>query len=342
MCVNPRLLNNGVSVACRRCWQCSENYINDWVGRCVAESRTAIASNSITLTYGRDASGSIDHERSAVLTYSDVQKWLKKLRFHGYPCRYFAVGEFGGAKGRAHWHVILFWLERVPPHLTAERFNGAYWDHGFSHWEEVNAQSIRYVCKYIQKDLRDAERQRQVSMSKYPPLGAGYFGSLARGYVEQGLSPVEPSYSFPDVKDRNGQIIKFWLKGASLDLFLQNFCSEWERRRGGHPPASDLLTDYWDRIAPPLHTLRVAPYNPGRGRPWLPSPGPMFFSHPHNAWACKSDGVTLFWSYNDEGERAWHEEIRTEAIAERMRAASDARKAYAPRAYLDASKGPTR
>lgn len=326
MCVNPRLMSNGVSVACRKCWQCNANYMNDWVGRCIAESKTAVASNFVTLTYGRDEDGNSDHVRTAVLTYTDVQSYLKKLRTAGFPVRYFSVGEFGSAKGRAHWHMLLFWQERVPAHDLRVRFNQEHWKHGFSEWDECNAASIRYVCKYIQKDLSDAERQRQVNMSKYPPLGARYFDILARRYVEQGIAPREPSYSFPDVKDKSGKIVQFWMRGATLDNFVAAFEREWAEKRGGHAPVSDLLIDYADRIAEYQPPLQIEPYKPGGGRPWIDPPSPMYFSDSRNAWVCDHDGVLLYWSFDSRGKRAWQSVLRTESQADLLRETYEQRK----------------
>ena len=80
----------------------------DWQGRCIAEAATAKAAFAVTLTYGRDAMGEKLHERAVVMTYSDVQRYLKLLRRHRYTVRYFCAGEFGSEKGRVHWHIILF------------------------------------------------------------------------------------------------------------------------------------------------------------------------------------------------------------------------------------------
>ena len=337
MCINPRIMNNGVSVGCRVCWQCRSNYINDWVGRCIAEGEEAASCHSVTLTYGADAHGNHDHERTAVLTYSDVQLYLKRLRKNGYPVRYFAVGEFGSAKGRAHWHIMLFWKDKVPHHEIRKRFNEPHWPHGYSYFDEVNSHSIRYVCKYIQKDLRDAERQRQIGMSKYPPLGASYFRKLARRYVDQGLSPRDPTYSFGDTRDKDGGIIQFRMRGATLDLFLAEFCRYWEKKRGGHTPVSPLLSDYYDRVAKPLHSLHMPAFGGKQEAPWIRAPAPMYFSDRHNAFACDLDGVTLFWSYDLKGDRAWQNVIRTEAQADRLREAYERR--LSKRTYYDQSRG---
>lgn len=177
MCEAPNKLPDGTLVACRECKQCSGRKIDDWTGRCIAESQAALRTFSITLTYGRDASNNPDHIRAAVLTYSDVQKYFKRLRASGYVVRYFAVGEYGSEKGRAHWHLIVFYgdnshviAEReehnalvaakqkrgkirpipdgpVPEHeistrppgekLQEVRFSEAHWQHGWSCWEEL-------------------------------------------------------------------------------------------------------------------------------------------------------------------------------------------------------------
>ena len=160
MCIDPGKISDVGFVACRKCWQCKETKIDDWVGRCVAESKTAKAAHVVTLTYGHDLeTGDTDNIRAAVLTYSDVQKYLKYLRVDGYPVRYFVVGEYGSLKGRAHWHICLYWQDKVPDHVLRENFSQKHWPHGWSYWDEASAKAVRYACKYMLKDVDDAEKQ---------------------------------------------------------------------------------------------------------------------------------------------------------------------------------------
>lgn len=329
MCVNPRLLNNGASVACRKCWQCRENRVNDWVGRCIAEGRTSAAVSSVTLTYRPGEQGS-DPAAAAVLTYSDVQKYIKRLRKNGYAVRYFAVGEFGSAKGRAHWHVILFWQRHTPPHPIGERFEEQHWPHGYSFWESgLNEKAIRYVCKYLQKDLGASERQGHLALSKRPPLGAAYFGDLARRYVSAGLSPQTAEYTFGGITGRDGNPLRFRLTGASLDHFIGDFLREWSDKVGGHPPTSDLVADYCDRVAGYERPFIVTPYKSPLSKPWIAPPGgaAMDFSEPANCWYADTPLGRLWWSFNIEGNRAWQDVIRTENQAENLRAVFEIRKA---------------
>jgi len=264
MCIAPTTIYSGprgdtsrYEVACHKCWQCRENAINDWVGRNIAETKTSKAVHAVTLTYGRDMRGEVNHERASLLTYSDVQKYLKRLRKvrrqddgsrHGYPVRYFVTGEFGSKKGRAHWHIMLYWQQWVPPFVLDKNFMEQHWDHGWSYWTDPTPNAVRYNCKYIQKGMgeEDLERQGHLGMSRKPPLGARYFQQLAERYVAEGLAPQSLEYSFPDVKRRKEsgrhEIVRFRLKDRSASLFLQHYLGCWYATHPGKsPPASPLL-----------------------------------------------------------------------------------------------------
>lgn len=250
MCISPLTLNDGTAIACRQCWQCREHTVNDWVGRNIAESKTAKASHAVTLTYGRNRAGDADHERANILTYSDVQKFFKRLRKAGYPVRYFVTGEFGSTKGRAHWHVMLYWQDQVPEvKLDTDCFTFEHWPHGFSQWTKPTAHAVRYNCKYIQKDMGDAERQGHLAMSKKPPLGAAYFARMAEQFVRQGLAPQSLEYRFPDVRrrkeDGTERVVPFLLGGRSAELFLDHYVEAWEAAYPGREvPPSELVNNW--------------------------------------------------------------------------------------------------
>ncbi|QCS37278.1 replication initiation protein [Tortoise microvirus 79] len=250
MCIAPVRLDNGLEVACRDCWQCRANRVNDWVGRCIAESKSSVASHMVTLTYGRGEEGTPDHPHAVYLTYSDVQKFLKRLRKDKFPVRYFAVGEYGSAKGRAHWHIIMFWKQRVPEHQLDKRIHIPYWDYGFTFWQEVSYESFRYAAKYIQKDIGAETRQaKQVvcRMSKLPPLGMPYFRELAERYVVAKMAPQDLFYYWPEVLSRTGQKVQFKLQGRSAELFLEHYAYVWRMRYPGvHMPVSELVEEYLD------------------------------------------------------------------------------------------------
>lgn len=255
MCIAPNILADGQPVACHKCWQCRELQINDYVGRNIAESKTAVACHAVTLTYGRDDDGNEHHERTTLLTYSDVQKYIKLLRFHGFPVRYFVTGEFGAKFGRAHWHMMCYWQDKHPAvELDKEKLVQGLWDRGFSKWTAPTHRAIRYNCKYIQKDMGDDLRQGHVAMSKKPPLGTDYFYALAGRYVDHGFPPQELNYEFADVERTkpNGQSerVRFRLKDRSAELFLSAFIEQWRARYDRHWGKSDLvdLFDEYGRV----------------------------------------------------------------------------------------------
>jgi hypothetical protein len=260
MCLNPLKIAEVGFVACRECWQCRERRVDDWVGRNVAESKTAKAAHVVTLTYGEDLTvGGIDHLRAAVLTYSDVQKFLKLLRFHGFPVRYFVVGEYGSLKGRAHWHIVLYWQDRVPDVKLRENVAFEHWPHGFTYWDKLTPEAIRYACKYLLKDPADPAKQGYGPMpSKKPPLGDAYFRHLAQQYVDAGLAPQDLFYSFPDVRrvsrharaksatalHESARPVRFVMSDKTAENFCRYYVEAWERAYSDRPhPQSKMLLD---------------------------------------------------------------------------------------------------
>ena len=247
MCNTPITLTGGIQVACRGCNRCRDNRVKDWVGRCIAETKTSVAAHAVTLTYGRDGKNRERHERTCVLTYSDVQKYFKRLRKAGYPVRYLLTGEYGKKKGRTHWHMILFWQEKVPPHKIMERCWDNFWTHGHQWWQEISPSSVRSVCKYIQKDSADPSSQSKLVMSKEPAICGHYFRQLAKRYVEQGIAPQGPFYRFPECKKKDGKPVEFYMSGVTSDQFRQAYVTAFhERFPGEHLKPSPYIEEWLD------------------------------------------------------------------------------------------------
>lgn len=275
MCIAPTILEDGSQVACRQCWQCIENKVNDYVGRNIAENLTATYTHYVTLTYGR-VQNEEHHARSLLLTYSDVQKLLKLLRFYGFEVRYLVAGEFGSKNGRAHWHIILHWQGALPAGIKlndpffmwarldpetgeqARDVNGDpafFWPHGFAHFQEATHEAVRYCCKYIQKDLKDDKAQAELHYSLKPPLGFKYFCELAERHVANKLAPQTLFYSFPNVtKRKRGTMdtfepVEFMLQGKMAEKYIQHYIDTWRRawpelRHTPPSPVVDAWLDY--------------------------------------------------------------------------------------------------
>jgi len=252
MCLSPNPLPNGSLVGCRKCWQCRENRIKDWAGRCIAESRTAKHTVAVTLTYGRDRYGASDHMNAMVLTYSDVQGYFKLLRKAGHPLRYLVVGEYGTLKGRAHWHAILFFSGTMPDDVKiGTMFTQKHWSHGHSLWDKADYKAVRYVCKYLNKDAKDETKNIMLRMSKKPPLGDQWFRDYARQYVEHGLAPQNLTYKFPEIRQRNRHLVEFIMMRHTAENFLGEYVRQWEQKHPGrHIPSSELVEEYLDSLEP--------------------------------------------------------------------------------------------
>ena len=163
MCIAPVKLDDGTEVGCRECWQCRKRRVNDYVGRCIAESKFSKKTYAVTLTYDGDQG-----VNAVTLIYKDVQNFLKRLR-KKHKCRYIVTGEYGSAKGRSHWHIILFFKDSWPEVTANKRVDWKYWTHGFSYFQEPDWKGFEYCLKYVLKDQTSRQSDSHLAMSKKPP-----------------------------------------------------------------------------------------------------------------------------------------------------------------------------
>lgn len=257
MCISPCYLPEIGAVACRYCWQCRKNRVNDLVGRCIAEQQTASATYAVTFTYAGDTTS------AATLVYADFQRFMKRLRRAGYTVRYIAAGEYGSKKGRAHWHAILFFYGKAPrlvydqaelrgDDVTLDtRFNWPHWPDGWVFFQQPDYGGLAYVLKYALKDSEAALALSHLSMSKKPPLGHSYFMELAQRYVDQGLAPQDYFYSFDDQFDAKRKRRRFFMQGKTRENFIAAYLSSWEAVKGREHPLSEIIDEYLDAQTDP-------------------------------------------------------------------------------------------
>lgn len=319
MCVSPITLRDGTRVACRGCWQCQAKRRDDLVGRCVGEAVTSDYVASVTLTYAGDG------PESALLRYSDVQKMLKRLRVDGFSVRYICAGEYGSKKGRAHWHMVLFFRGARPEVPEGERFEWSYWPHGFSYFQSPDWRGFTYVLKYALKDQSDVGQTRALAMSKKPPLGFDFFVDLAERTAIAGLPLQSPEYSFLDVRGRNGPK-RFFLKGRMAEIYCEAYASAFRATWGREPPVSEFLSEFLDKqvrdevarsvdaldaeiLARPRPRVRLEPdvhhgvesFRPVAHLFWSASPArSATLGHDGRVWIEDEDGVE--WMLESDGD----------------------------------------
>ena len=191
-------------VSCRVCRRCREFRVNDYVGRALCEAAFCHSTVSVTLTY-RDRTDFKD-----VLLYPPhFQAFIRALRRRGHFVRYLACGEYGEAKGRAHFHAILFFRDEPPSWPHKQRFwPDEVWANGHVFADfSADQRAIRYVCKYLLK----AERgESWFSLSKKPPLGWDFFAQKADEQIALGVLPQSFEYRPPNA----GTKAKFQMTGA--------------------------------------------------------------------------------------------------------------------------------
>ena len=257
MCLTPSTLRDGKTVACRQCRICIDNRVNDLVGRCLAEQATSSSVLALTLTYKGDTPAAV------VFNYKDVQDFIAYVRSY-YNIRYIVAGEYGGQKGRVHWHLILFFKGEIPTFLTSAEVKTlprgehgfpifgitqfaierrAYWQpwpHGIVYMQYPDYKGFRYLLKYALKDHKPGSA-RQSNWSKRPPLGVEFFRRMAYDAAQKRIPIHDPIYRFKDVLGKDGQPRKFWLSGVSRRLFLQNYVAAWREFHADDPPETEFL-----------------------------------------------------------------------------------------------------
>lgn len=137
-------------------------------------------STFVTLTYDDDhlpTGGNLQKE--------ELQYFFRKLRKStGLKIKYFACGEYGGLKGRPHYHAIVFGLPRLNPwfQFYCSRIkNGVrhfiytsyLWEKGEIELGYVSSHSIQYVSGYIQKKLNKEQRGDLKPEFQLQSLGIG-------------------------------------------------------------------------------------------------------------------------------------------------------------------------
>lgn len=227
MCIDPKStvwVKRGpkwvkVPKPCGDCWQCKENYVNDWVGRCLCESATSQVSVTLSLTFA-PPSNPLDFSHRVINPYH-FQLFMKRLRKAGHKVRYLVAGEYGELRDRAHFHCILFFKKLKDQKASAPKLENRQafaadhtiaqplsrqmpqqdmchireWPHGHvvADWS-CSEKSVRYCCEYL---YQNGKKNSWFSMSKKPALGFDWFAEKAKRNIELSVMPSTFEYMPP-------------------------------------------------------------------------------------------------------------------------------------------------
>lgn len=275
VCINPNFIwvQRGPKweqqpVACRQCWRCKQNRVNDYVARSMAEASTSEICCTVSLTYAPRADLA-----DKVLHPSHFQLFMKLLRRAGHKVRYLVAGEYGDLKSRAHFHAILFFTDLLPlegrgitPRYKADYPEGfsqedapfcreipqkrmvhiREWPHGhiIVDWS-FDERSVHYVCKYL---LDDDKNNAWFSLSKKPPLGAEWFARKAKmnqdlGVLPSGFEYLPPGGSRDKPYLMTGATRRDYLNAITMDPEMRLRMSEWVQKTFDKHHRARLLAD---------------------------------------------------------------------------------------------------
>lgn len=202
LCAYP-LERRGQEFGCGRCAPCRINKQRMWIGRLVLECLQHEASFFVTLTYRYVWHPPLEVEACMPLDGSvslrDVQLFLKRLREQvrdvSPRLRYFLAAEYGDARGRPHYHAVLFGAlkgnhvnpEKGVPYKGCDCVICRAWNKGNVFIGTVTLDSVSYVVSYLQKGkLEDSSKKYGFSvMSRRPGIGALAVSEFARAILDE-------------------------------------------------------------------------------------------------------------------------------------------------------------
>lgn len=225
------------------------------------------------------------------LHYPDVQKYFKRIRKANFKFRYVVAGEYGDQKGRAHWHILVFWEGLRPERfawkdeawrkshpnydpLYGNEWQDRFWHHGHVNYREFDEKKARYVCKYLRKSEFEKEPNRQIAFhySSRPGIGFKWLVTYwAQRHIDQGLAPQKPLFSFPD-SIKKGKRVQYYMTPHAQIKFAQAYERMWYEQKGDHPPSSPFLDKINDLLARPLVSDKLEKRE-CRKPPDMPLPG---------------------------------------------------------------------
>jgi len=209
-----------LKVRCGSCNDCRLNHARTWAVRCMLHASMFERSCFITLTYDDDhlpVGNSLDKRV--------FQKFMKRLRKKfGNGISYFHCGEYGGERGRPHYHALLFGIDFPDMYLwkhtgKSDIFRSdsleKLWTFGFSSIGELTFDSAAYVARYTLKKSRGAEAWIDyvdsstglVRSPEYITMSNG----IAKSWFEKYCSDVYP-HDFLYIKGRKFRPPKYFDK----------------------------------------------------------------------------------------------------------------------------------
>lgn len=276
-CPYMRKMPNGFYCPCGKCLYCRTRIAKDLAFRCEEEAFDKYVYN-VLITYDNDhlciRQGS-DGNLHAVLNKVHFQDFMKRFREwyrkeYKSTLRYLIVGEYGGKKGRPHYHMILFTdfsLEnkrldrddkgRICPYAYISSVITEKWRKGECDVEPMTnvGGSIVYMVQYLLSHHKDYDPRLEQPF-KLMSRGKG----LGYKFLERASSFIEYSKNTGDIIFNNNgrklpvpryyqrkyfeecQLIaradEYYYVGLEYDLYIENL-TNYEKRK-----LTDVVTQW--------------------------------------------------------------------------------------------------
>lgn len=151
---SPWNLYKQYQFGCGKCLYCMNKKNREWTNRLLLESKWHTEKYFLTLTYNNE-----NLPNNNTLIKRDYQNFLKRYRKAIYPIqiRYYAVGEYGEEKGRAHYHMLIYGhipndLKKINETLYDSEQINKLWKKGFvTIGIDLKKEVIKYAANYMGK-----------------------------------------------------------------------------------------------------------------------------------------------------------------------------------------------
>lgn len=169
-----------VPTPCGYCAGCRRDKITMWTDRILFEMNTTnLPSAFVTLTYNDE-----HLPKNRGVSYDDVKNFNKRLRyFLKRPYKFYLSSEYGQLDFRPHYHMCLLGFN--PRDVFDVQALHRAWSVkdeqiGFYDLDFLNSSSVRYVMKYVSKEMK-GDMKDEYEKRGLPPL----FHTMSKGIGKQ-------------------------------------------------------------------------------------------------------------------------------------------------------------
>lgn len=182
-----------LQVPCGKCDGCRADRSREWAIRIFHEASLHEKNCFVTFTY-RPESIPVNADGVPTLDKSALSSFFVKAR-RIYRLRYFAVGEYGEATRRPHYHAIIFgqdFLEgsyQINDQLYSHPVIEKLWPHGMVSIGGMSMSSACYVAGYVFKKIGDEDTF--AIMSRRPGIGHAWLDRYYDDLADSGVVSID-------------------------------------------------------------------------------------------------------------------------------------------------------